>query len=249
MRPLVGGLAAFACLLAAGCAAVPGQNLGTVPPRSPVGPREGRELGPLDVFDPMEGFNRGVYRFDAQFDRWIFLPVVGAYERVTPRPVRRSVSNFFNNLLELRYGWNGALQGRGDVVGTALGRLMINSTLGVFGLFDPATAFGYRVRKEDLGLTFGRWGSPPGPYLVLPLLGPSNLRDAAGTAGDMVLTNLLPGVEQINRSVFFNPAVYVLYAVDQRYQIPFRYYRSGSPFEYDIVRLLYTRLREHEIRR
>jgi phospholipid-binding lipoprotein MlaA len=177
------------------------------------------------------------------------LPVVEGYEYVTPDPVERSVSNFFSNLSELRNGWNGILQGRGEVFGTALGRFMINSTLGVFGLFDPATAFGYEQRPEDLGQTLGRWGVPAGPYLVLPILGPSNARDATGVAGDTAATNLVPGVKDINERVYFNAAVYALYFIDQRHRVDFRYYQSGSPFEYDLVRFLYTKKRELDLTR
>jgi phospholipid-binding lipoprotein MlaA len=239
----------LAALLLTACAATPGEELGSIPPRSPVTPQEQAKVYPIDVWDPLEGLNRSVYRFNTRFDRWVFLPVVRGYEYVTPDPVERSVSNFFSNLSELRNGWNGALQGRGDVFGTALGRLMINTTLGVLGLFDPATAFGYRQRNEDFGLTLGRWGVPAGPYLVLPILGPSNARDATGVAGDTAATNLVPGVKNINERVYFNAAVYALYFTDQRHRVDFRYYQSGSPFEYDLVRFLYTKKRELDLTR
>jgi phospholipid-binding lipoprotein MlaA len=247
MHPMLGAFALSAALLLGACAATPGEELGSIPPRSPVTPQEQAKVYPIDVWDPFEGFNRGIYRFNTHFDRWVFLPVVEGYEYVTPDPVERSVSNFFSNLSELRNGWNGALQGRGDVFGTALGRLMINSTLGVVGLFDPATALGYPQRPEDFGQTLGRWGVPAGPYLVLPVLGPSNARDATGVAGDTAASNLLPGVEDVNERVYFNAAVYALYFVDQRHRVGFRYYQSGSPFEYDLVRFLYTKKRELDI--
>jgi phospholipid-binding lipoprotein MlaA len=249
MYPVRDVFAFLVILLVGGCAATPGEELGSIPPRSPVTPQEQAKVYAIDVWDPLEGFNRGVYRFNTHFDRWIFLPVVSGYGYVTPEPVERSVSNFFSNLSEFRNGWNAALQGRGDVFGTALGRLMINSTLGVFGLFDPATALGYPQRPEDFGQTLGRWGVSAGPYLVLPILGPSNARDATGVAADIAATSLLPGVEEINERVYFNAAVYVLYFVDQRHRVGFRYYQSGSPFEYDLVRFLYTKKRELDIRR
>jgi phospholipid-binding lipoprotein MlaA len=238
-----------AALLLGACAATPGEELGSIPPRSPVAPQERAKVFPIDVWDPLEGFNRGIYRFNTHFDRWVFLPVVHGYEYITPDPVERSVSNFFSNLSELRNGWNGALQGRVDVLGRAVGRFAINSTLGVLGLFDPATRFGYAQRPEDLGQTLGHWGVSAGPYLVLPVLGPSNARDATGVAGDTAATNLLPGVEDINELVYFNAAVYVLYFVDQRHLVPFRYYQSASPFEYDLVRFLYMKKRELDIQR
>lgn len=237
-----------AALLLGACAAVPGEQLGSVPPRRPVTPQEQAKVYPIDVHDPYEGLNRRVYKFNAQFDRWIFLPVTDAYASITPDPVERSVSNFFGNLGEFRNGLNGALQGRGEVFGTALARLFVNSTLGVLGLFDPASEFGIRRHREDFGQTLGWWGVRPGPYLVLPILGPSNLRDAGGVAGDTAATNVLPLVRDINDEVYVNPAVYALYFVDQRNQVGFRYYGSGSPFEYDLVRFLYTKKRELDIR-
>jgi phospholipid-binding lipoprotein MlaA len=249
MHPIRNALTLLAVLVVGGCAATPGEELGSIPPRSPVTPQEQAKVYPIDVWDPLEGFNRGVYRFNTHFDRWIFLPAVRGYEYVTPDAVERSVSNFFSNLSELRNGWNGALQGRVDVLGRAVGRFAINSTLGVLGLFDPATRFGYAQHPEDLGQTLGRWGVSAGPYLVLPILGPSNARDAAGVAGDTAATNLLPGVEDINERVYFNAAVYALYFIDQRHLVPFRYYQSGSPFEYDLVRFLYTKKRELDIER
>jgi phospholipid-binding lipoprotein MlaA len=247
MRLVRGVLALTALLLLEACAATPGEKLGSIPPRSPVTPQEQVKTYSIDVWDPLEGFNRGVYRFNTQFDRWVFLPVVHGYEYLIPDAVERSVSNFFSNLSELRNGLNGALQGRGEVFGTALGRLAINSTVGVLGLFDPATRFGLPQRPEDLGQTLGRWGVPAGPYLVLPVLGPSNARDATGVAGDTAATNLLPVVEDINDWVYFNAGVYALYFIDQRHRVNFRYYQSGSPFEYDLVRFLYTKKRELDI--
>src|SRR5215212_137972 len=104
-------LALALLLLAAACAAVPAERLGTVPPRSPVTSQEAARAYPIDVYDPLEGFNRRVYRFNAVFDRWVFLPVVaGGYQRFVPDPVRQGVSNFFHNLGEFRNGLNSALQ-------------------------------------------------------------------------------------------------------------------------------------------
>lgn len=250
MRPIpAAALPLLTALILGGCAAVPGEQLGTIPPRSPVPPQVQRRIYPIDVYDPFEGLNRRLYKFNAQFDRWVFLPVVDAYAHLTPDPVERSVANFFGNLAEFRNGLNGALQGRGEVAGTALGRLMINATLGVLGLFDPATALGIPRREEDLGQTLGRWGVRPGAYLVLPILGPSNLRDAGGTAGDAAATSFLPLVRDLDEQVYAHPAIHALDFVDRRRRVGFRYHQSGSPFEYDLVRFLYTRKRELDILR
>lgn len=135
------------------------------------------------------------------------------------------------------------------MLGTALRRFLINSTVGVLGLFDPATGLGYRQRPEDFGQTLGRWGVGDGPYLVLPVLGPSNARDTVGVAGDTAATQFVPGISDINDAVYFNAAVYALYFIDQRHRVGFRYFASGSPFEYDLVRFVYTKERELDIRK
>jgi phospholipid-binding lipoprotein MlaA len=239
----------LAALATAACAAIPGEELGTIPPRSPVAETDRRTDHPIDVYDPWEGFNRAVYRFNTEFDRAIYLPVVRGYEYVMPQFAERGVSNFFNNLRELRNGMNSALQLRGDAFGTAFGRFFINSTIGVFGLFDFATDFGYPEQREDFGQTLGRWGVRAGPYLVLPIFGPSNLRDAGGLVADTAMVNTVPGVERVNDRAYFNPAVFALYAVDRRHQIQLEYFQSGSPFEYDLVRFFYMRMRELEVLR
>ena len=242
-------LAPALLLLTTACAAVPAERLGTVPPRSPVTAQEAAKVYPIDVYDPLEGLNRRVYRFNTVFDRWVFLPVAGGYQRAVPDPARRSVGNFFRNLGEFRNGLNGALQARGEVFRIALARLVVNSTVGVLGVFDVATRYGIPEHREDFGQTLGWWGVPPGAYLVLPVLGPSDVRDAGGTAADTAATGAIPGVSTVFATVYFDPAIYGLYAVDQRSQIPFRYYRSGSAFEYDLVRFLYTQKRRLDVAR
>jgi phospholipid-binding lipoprotein MlaA len=237
----------LASLLCVACAAIPGEELGSIEPRNPVSDVARQRNHPIDIYDPWEGFNRAVYKFNTQFDRYVFLPVVRGYEYVTPEVVEQGVSNFFNNLGEFRNGTNAALQVRGEVFGTALSRLLINSTLGVAGLVDMATDFGIGEHREDFGQTLGRWGVAPGPFLVLPILGPSNVRDASGTAADSAAWNVVPVMDDINDEVYFNPAVYGLYVVDQRHQVGFRYFQSGSPFEYDLVRFLYTKKRELDV--
>src|SRR4051812_32624319 len=240
-------LAAALLLLTTACAAVPAERLGTAPPRSPVTAQEAAKAYPIDVYDPLEGLNRRVYRVNTGFDRWVFLPVAGGLPRGGPHPVRRGVATSFRTRAEFRKGLNGALRARPAVLGTAAGRLVVNSTVGVLGLFDVATRYGIPERREDFGQTLGRWGVPPGAYLVLPVLGPSDVRDAGGTAADTAATGAIPGVSTVFATVYFDPAVYGLYAVDQRAQIPFRYYRSGSPFEYDLVRFLYTQKRKLDV--
>src|SRR3954454_24641849 len=181
-------LAAALLLLTSACAAVPAERLGNAPPRGPGTAQEAAKAYPIDVYDPLEALNRRVYRFNTTFDRWVFLPVAGGYQRVVPDPVRQGVANFFRNLGEFRNGLNGALQPRPAVFGTAAGRLVVNSTVGVLGLFDVATGLGLPEHREDFGQTLGRRGGTPGAYRVLPVLGPSDVRDAGATAVDTAAT-------------------------------------------------------------
>ena len=135
--------------------------------------------------DPWEGFNRQVYAFNDTLDRYALKPVAQGYDYVTPAPVQTGVGNFFSNLGELGTAFNSVLQWKWGNAGVATGRFMINSTLGLAGLVDIATDMGITGREEDFGQTLAVWGVGEGPYLVLPLLGPSTVRDTAGLPVDM----------------------------------------------------------------
>jgi len=133
--------------------------------------------GKADPRDPLERFNRSVYRFNAGADKAVFRPAASAWRAVVPRPVRTGLSNFVGNLAYPGTILNDFLQGKVAVGGRDFTRLLINSAVG-FGFFDPATRAGFERHDEDFGQTLGKWGVPPGPYLMLPLLGPSTMRDA-----------------------------------------------------------------------
>jgi len=133
-----------------------------------------------DPRDPWERMNRSIYGFNDALDRHIALPVVRTYERITPKPVRTGVSNFFGNLSYPTVIVNDLLQGKLVATAKDTGRFVMNSTLGLAGFLDPATPSGLERNDEDFGQTFGRWGAGPGPYLVLPVLGPSSVRDGIG---------------------------------------------------------------------
>lgn len=136
--------------------------------------------------DPWEGFNRSVYRFNDRIDRHVLKPVAKGYQKVTPRAVRTGVTNFFRNLKMPVVLLNDLLQGKPLAAGQDLSRFVVNSTVGIAGVFDPSTKFGIPRNDEDFGQTLGRWGVAPGPYLVLPFLGPSSVRDGAGFGVDVV---------------------------------------------------------------
>jgi phospholipid-binding lipoprotein MlaA len=200
----------------------------------------------IDIFDPVEPMNRAIYKFNAQFDRAIFLPVTELYEFLTPIFVQDRVTNFFSNLSELLTFANSLLQGKVERASRAMVRFAVNSTVGLAGLFDPMSARGTHQQREDFGQTLGVWGLGNGPYLVLPIFGPSNLRDTTGLIGDTVAYQV---VDPLGLASFEgdHPEMTVLRVLDKRHTTAFRYYQTGSPFEYDLVRLLYTRMRQLQI--
>ncbi len=134
--------------------------------------------------DPLEGFNRGVYKFNDVSDKALFKPVAGAYKAVLPSPVRSGVNNFFANLKTFVTTINQALQFKFDKAAQSAGRFVINSTVGIAGLFDVASKQGIPQYKEDFGQTLGYWGVGNGAYLMLPFFGPSTLRDTTGLVAD-----------------------------------------------------------------
>jgi phospholipid-binding lipoprotein MlaA len=193
--------------------------------------------------DPWEGFNRRIYKFNAKFDQYVFLPVVKGYEFITPSFVQTGVSNFFNNVGELENLANSLLQLKFNKAAVTTGRILVNSTLGIGGLIESAQVMGLERQDEDFGQTLGHYGVGTGPYIVLPIYGPSNLRDAAGLAVDSVGFYLIdPFNFDENKELSY---VYSgMNAIDKRHQTSFRYYETGSPFEYELVRLFYTEARK-----
>ncbi len=137
-------------------------------------------------YDPWEGFNRGVYAVNDFGDRVLIKPVAKGYKAITPRFVRRGVTNFFANLTTPRSALNNFLQGKPVRGLDDVARFLLNSTVGIGGLVDVATPSGLAAHDEDFGQTLAVWGVPNGPYMVLPLLGPSTLRDAFALPFDAV---------------------------------------------------------------
>ena len=132
------------------------------------------------VSDPLEPVNRAIFDFNDAVDRHLLRPVAQGYVDLVPSLIRRGVSNFFGNLNDAYSALNNALQGKREPLGNDLGRVLVNSTLGLGGIFDIASEAGIEKYNEDFGQTLGWWGVGPGPYLVIPFLGPSNIRDAVG---------------------------------------------------------------------
>lgn len=130
--------------------------------------------------DPFEKYNRAVYKFNDGVDRAILKPVAKGYRKVVPGVVRKSVGNFFRNLLEPTTIINDILQGKFEQAMSDAARFLFNSSFGILGLFDVSTAVGIERHQEDFGQTFAVWGFKPGPFIMLPFIGPTNLRDGVG---------------------------------------------------------------------
>jgi phospholipid-binding lipoprotein MlaA len=167
--------AAVLLLIVGGCASVPDEY--------------------RDPRDPLERYNRGMHEFNRAVDKAVLKPVAKGYKAITPEPVDRGITNFFNNIADVTSAANNLLQFKLSRAGSDVGRVVVNSTVGILGFFDVATNMGLPSYKEDFGQTLGYWGGEPSPYLVLPFLGPSTLRDTIGLAGD-ALTSPLFSVEK-----------------------------------------------------
>jgi phospholipid-binding lipoprotein MlaA len=192
------------------------------------------------TYDPWERINRFTYRFNARFDEAVFLPVANAYRRI-PSPVRSGVHNFFGNLSEVDSVINYALQWRLKLGVRSLGRFVVNSTIGIGGLFDVAAKLKLPGAPTGVSTTLAKWGMHPGPYLVVPLLGPSTLRDGLGFLGDYATAYEVDVAKLYRGNVSWGLGF--VDAVDQRSNVNFRYYSTGSPFEYENIRFLYVRKR------
>lgn len=134
--------------------------------------------------DPFESFNRGAYKFNDALDKAVLKPVAKGYNTVMPAPARTGLSNFFSNLNDVTVAANDLLQFKVKQAASDTGRILVNTTVGVLGLIDVATPIGLEKHNEDFGQTLGYWGVGSGPYLMLPFLGPSSVRDSVGLYAD-----------------------------------------------------------------
>ncbi|GAA5216282.1 VacJ family lipoprotein [Corallincola platygyrae] len=238
-------LAALALLLGA-CSATPELEADAIEPVLPL-PENRADNGISNNNDPWEGFNRRAYYFNAKADEYVILPVVNGYQWITPELVQDGVTNFFSNLGEITTFMNSVLQLKGERAMTTAFRFATNTTIGLLGVWDPATKMGVYKEREDFGQTLGHWGVNSGPYLVIPLLGPSSARDGFGTLVDTLVYNAV--ISELGMKEEEELALALLRAIDTRKNIPFRYYGSGSAFEYEMIRFLYFRAREIAVQR
>ena len=137
-----------------------------------------------DPRDPFESFNRSVSSFNEGLDKAVLKPVATVYKGVTPNWMRTGVRNFFNNIQDVWSAVNNGLQGRGQEMGDSIGRVLVNTSIGMFGLIDVASDLNIERHTADFGLTLGRWGVGAGPYVVLPVLGPYTLREVGALPVD-----------------------------------------------------------------
>ncbi|RNC68247.1 MAG: VacJ family lipoprotein [Desulfuromonadales bacterium] len=205
----------------------------------------------LFVDDPWIGFNKRMYTFNFYADKYVILPVVRGYEFITPEFAQDGVSNFFNNIGEIKTFYNALLQAKGMKTLNALGRFVTNSTIGIGGLFDVATHMGMQRQPEDFGQTLGVWGVGSGPYVVLPVLGPNTARSTTGlvvdTGARIAMMNAIDPFGNVDNGSTIEAGVTTLEFIDARHQQKFQYYKSHYPFEYFMVRYLYKQQREFAI--
>ena len=209
----------------------------------------GEDVAYLDemvISDPWEGFNRSIYRFNYRFDKYIFLPVVGAYQTVTPDVVETGIHNFMRNIQDVTTLVNSVLQLDFEKTMNTTTRLLVNSTIGLAGFINVASVV--PRSDEDFGQTLGHYGVGTGPYLVLPFLGPSNVRDGVGLGVDWIVWTEIRDWA-LNIETWQDWGYTILRAIDIRAHTAFRYYETGSPFEYEWVRLLYTTKRKLDVER
>jgi phospholipid-binding lipoprotein MlaA len=195
--------------------------------------------------DPWEPFNRSVFSFNESLDDYLLKPITKGYRFILPKPAQQGVDNFFGNYRDIYTSANNLLQGNLSMAFSDLMRVVVNTIFGLGGLFDVATPGGLEKHKADFGQTFGVWGIPSGPYVVLPFFGPSNVRDTFGTAVDLetdYLFRLLPDVALRN-------SLTALRIVNARNN----YYEAGDLLEgaaldkYTFTRDAYIQRRQYQI--
>jgi len=198
----------------------------------------------VDSSDPWQAVNKPVFAMNDAFDQALFKPLAQGYNAITPQPVRTGVNNFFSNLNEIDNAINNLLQGKPNEFATSIGRLAINSTIGIGGIIDVASHMGIKHAPEDFGQTIGALGSGAGPYVVLPLLGSSSIRDIPG----VVLSALLNPLAWLDDISFRNIMVGVN-AVDSRSNLLAKEDIASeiSDDKYTLYRDAYLEEREFEI--
>lgn len=201
----------------------------------------------FEVNDPWGPVNRRLYVFNSLLDNYVLLPAVRVYRFTVPEIVRQGVTNFFANLNEVTTFVNLVLQMKGEQAVSSAARFVANSTIGILGVRDVASEMKLPKYDEDLGQTLGFYGVGPGPYLVLPLFGPSSLRDTGGLVGDFAISREI-NVFGVRKAIWASLPLTVLEVIQIRDSLDFSYGDLSSPFEYEMVRYLYLESREFKAR-
>ena len=207
------------------------------------------------INDSLEPFNRRMYAFNTQIDKKIVYPASRIYAAVVPKPIRKGISNFYNNFSEIPTFVNSVLQLKPGKAVNALGRFVVNSTVGVLGVADVAKNMGMKRDPETMGDTLGHYGVKTGSFLVLPVLGPSDLRDAVGAGIDSISEGAVRRVAE--EKLFFDTGVFdkniygftkpVVTGLNASSMIGRRYGDLNSPFEYDLVKAIYYNYRKIQV--
>jgi phospholipid-binding lipoprotein MlaA len=167
--------------------------------------------GATEPHDPFEGYNRAVYQFNQDFDQAFGKPIAKAYDKVVPAPINKAITNFFSNLYDVTVLANDLLQLKFAQAAQDSLRILFNTTFGILGFIDVGTYIELPRHNEDFGQTLGFWGVPPGPYFVLPFIGPSTIRDTAGIAVDWTYFDPI-----FNQSVALRNSLLVVNFIDTR---------------------------------
>ena len=207
------------------------------------------------INDSLEPFNRRMYAFNTQIDKKIVYPASRIYAAVVPKSIRKGISNFYNNFSEIPTFVNSVLQLKPGKAVNALGRFVVNSTVGVLGVADVAKNMGMKRDPETMGDTLGHYGVKTGSFLVLPVLGPSDLRDAVGAGIDSISEGAVRRVAE--EKLFFDTGVFdknvygftkpVVTGLNASSMIGMRYGDLNSPFEYDLVKAIYYNYRKIQV--
>ena len=207
------------------------------------------------INDSLEPFNRRMYAFNTQIDKKIVYPASRIYAAVVPKPIRKGISNFYSNFSEIPTFVNSVLQLKPGKAVNALGRFVVNSTVGVLGVADVAKNMGMKRDPETMGDTLGHYGVKTGSFLVVPVLGPSDLRDAVGAGIDPISEGAVRRVAE--EKLFFDTGVFdkniygftkpVVTGLNASSMIGMRYGDLNSPFEYDLVKALYYNYRKIQV--
>lgn len=192
--------------------------------------------------DPWEGFNRSIFSFNETLDEYVLLPVTKGYRYIAPEPVEKGVSNFFDNLNDVTVLINSLLQLKFEKAGHTTARLVANTFFGIGGIFDVATPMGLDKQNEDFGQTLGHWGVGTGPYVVLPLFGPSNIRDGFGLIPDYY-TSPVTHLEDDEARL----ALEVLWVIDTRSGVMDQE-KLISGDRYSFIRDVYMQRRDYLVR-